>query len=680
MLKNKVYLTILTAILINIYSINYSLAQESAKIDYKYPDYSYEFVGEDKFEGFNRKMFVFNSKVNKYVIKPVNKVWASIMPKYGMDRIQNAYKNIEFPIRATSCLLQKDFKGTGKELLKFITNSTIGLGGLYDPAKSIFKIETKDQGMEQVLSHYNVKKGPYLVLPIVPPSNIRGYVGEILDCPLNPSSYIIGPVPLIAKAGFTINRTTYMQALIKSIEDTYADPYEITKKMYGIDQYIKNSNIDEKQVHAEKVDVTTLISPENIPEKTIKENVKADINLEGFNPQSPVIDSMRTAYFHTPEVNKSIWSEMSVWNRCFANRIKTDYVEVEKNRPEYKFRYILQKNKNAPLAILYPSIGEGVMSHHPIIFAKMFYDQGYSIVILGSTFHWEFVKSMPEGYKPGLPANDAKYARITTAKILDYLKTKKECEFSKKILVGTSFGALTTLYAASQEEKENILGISNYISINPPIELFFALMQMDKNCHDCIANSEDIKTETAIAAQKVVKASKEIATQNNDSIHQSLNFSDNEAKLITGFLMKQKLSDLVFALENASPTKNNKDLYDQINNMTFYDYAKKYLGMDNYNSNDDFYYAASLYPISDFLQRSNNYKIYHSVDDYFVNKAQLAWLKNLADKKVTFFSNGAHMGFMYRPEFIEAFNKDINKQDTAQKVEPKPEKISSNVK
>ena len=61
----------------------------------KYPDYATMYVGEDKYEKFNRKMFNLNTKLNKYIARPVHILWSSVMPKYGMDRIKNAYNNIE---------------------------------------------------------------------------------------------------------------------------------------------------------------------------------------------------------------------------------------------------------------------------------------------------------------------------------------------------------------------------------------------------------------------------------------------------------------------------------------------------------------------------------------------------------------------------------------------------------
>ena len=109
-------------------------------LDTKYPDYTYEFLGADKWENFNRKVFNFNLKLNKYAIRPVHILWSSIMPKYGQDRINGITNNIEYPIRLISSLIQKDFKTSKNESIRFFTNTILGLGGMFDPAKHIFKI------------------------------------------------------------------------------------------------------------------------------------------------------------------------------------------------------------------------------------------------------------------------------------------------------------------------------------------------------------------------------------------------------------------------------------------------------------------------------------------------------------------------------------------------------------
>ncbi|MBS4759502.1 MAG: VacJ family lipoprotein [Clostridium sp.] len=644
---------------------------EEPKAACKYPDYSYEYAGRDRCENFNRKMFTFNCALNRYALRPVHTVWASVLPQYGMDRINSATANIEYPIRLVSCMIQKDFKASGRETVRFLTNTTVGLGGLYDPAKKFLKIEPVAEDMEQALAKCKVKSGPYLVIPVLNATTPRNIAGKILDAGLNPSSYIASPVLAMVKAGILVNRTSYMQPISKMIESNYADPYDITKKLYSLEKHIKVSNLDRKEVlnsismsDPNIVEVKhTVIEGSAQTDALIRKDkpqepeLKADLYLPDYNPQHPVTDSMRTALFELPGINDSIWNELSVWNRSFSKRIRTSSVNVYDGREDYCFRYIMQKDKNSPIAVIYPSIGEGIMSHHSIVMAKLFYDAGYSVVIQGSHFQWEFLKSMPEDYKPGLPAQDAKQLAFVTGKILDKLEKKYDCTFKDRVLLGTSFGAMTALFIASHEAEENTLNVSKYISINPPVELMFAMKQMDDNSEEWQKNADNFKDKAAVTAAKVIQT-----TQLKDSPDfkiGALPFSSDEAKLITGFVMHQKLSDLVFTIEKAS--KNKKcELYEKINNMSYRDYAQKYLVTDEKNSLESLWYETSLYSISNYLKNNTNYKIYHALDDYLVNTQQLKKLKRTTGKNTVLVSNGGHLGFLYRQEFIDSLKKDIS--------------------
>ena len=523
------------------------------------------------------------------------------------------------------------------------------------------------------------------------------------------------------------------------MERTYADPYDIARKLYGMENYIKNSNLDRKEIldiESKIIEEVTVDSGENlmasanaaagligegevlkIPEEiqietsteakkldehndrellkisgepdaekkmeeetdkiatnevlkggaytddTLKEAIqstleelKPDIILKNFNPQTPVVDSMRTALFDLPGIDESIWSELSIWNRSFSKRIKTGTIELTPDREKYKYRYIMQKDKSSPVAILYPSIGEGIMSHHSVVLAKLFYDAGYSVIIQGSHFHWEFIKSMPKDYRPGLPSRDADKLKIATGKIIDTLENKYETKFSKKVLLGTSFGAVTTLFVADKENKENTLGINKYISINPPVELMFALKELDKNNDSWNKNPSNLKHKTAVTAAKILKLVEQ--KDEPDFKLESLPFSDYEGKLITGFILRQKLSDLIYTIENDKKT-DKAALYESINNMSFNDYAQKYLITDKNKTVDNLAYEASLHSISRYLKNNSNYKIYHTIDDYFANKGQLRKLKEYTGKNTVLISNGGHLGYLYRQEFIDELKKDI---------------------
>ena len=677
-------------------------------VETKYPDYGYEFLGEDRWEGLNRKIFNFNLGLNKYAIRPIHILWSSIMPEYGMDRIQGITNNIEYPIRLVSSLIQRDFQISKNETIRFFTNTVLGVGGMFDPAKHLFKIEQSSENMEQALAGCKMKTGRYFVFPVLSFTCFRGLIGKVLDTALNPGSYIATPVLAAVKAGLTINKTSYMQPLIKMVESTYADPYEIAKKIYAIDNYIKCANLDridikellvvpveeneeltkakpsvievkkstteqpiDKKEDFVKIEVSSeIVLPDllfggtNLDEvlkNHSAENFKlgADMFLPGYNPQTPVIDSMRTALFDLPGVDESVWNELSVWNRSFSKRIRNSSVNIFEGSEDYKFRYILQKDRKAPLAVIYPSIGEGVMSSHSVLLAKLFYDEGYSVVIQGSHFQWEFVKSMEKGYKPGLPARDSESLRLVTSKIIDSLHNKYGCEFKEKVFIGTSFGALASLFLADKEYKNNTLGNTRYIAICPPVELMYAMSQIDKNTDEWNKSPEDLKQRVAMTAAKVMKLYESRDSLDSTGEINSLPFTDDEAKLITGFIMHQKLSDLVFTMENGSKSTKS-DIYQTLNNMNYQDYAEKYLLSSEDCGVDSLAYEVSLHSISEYLVNCDNYKIYHSLTDYLTNNKQLKKLKEYSQDKVVLIDNGAHLGFLYRQEFIDDLKETIS--------------------
>lgn len=715
--------TICTYLILLISVFNFSssvFAEEPIKPDCKCPDYVYEYLGNDRFENFNRKMFTFNTKLNKYAIRPVHILWASVMPKYGMDRIKGVTTNIEYPSRLVSSLIQKDFQTSKNETIRFFTNTTIGLGGMYDPAKRFLKIPPSSENIEQALAKCRVRPGPYLVLPVINGTSPRGAAGKLFDAALNPSCYIATPVLAMVKAGLLVNRTSYMQPVMQMIESNYADPYDITRKLYGVENYMKCQNYDRKEVLDTAIDLmendkeieqdnlffepelvkenseteldTKKLTDREIDEKAVADKVELDsgerisvaeiINagdnadntiLDAYNtknsklmadkllfdykPQNPVTDSMRTALFELPGVDESIWAEISLWNRCFSKRIKTASVSMSPDRADYKYRFILQKGtKVSPLAIIFPSIGEGIMSSHSVLLAKMFYDEGYSVVILGSAFQWEFAKSMPAGYHPGIPEQDADYLKSLTYKIVNNLQSKYKYNFDNKTVIGTSFGALTALFLADREAKNNTLNITKYISICPPVELIYAMEQVDKTTDEWHKNPDNLKDRVAITASKIIQIS-QMKEEEAKEIEE-LPFSEYESKLITGFIMHQKLSDLVYTLENENIT-DKKELYNQINDMSYQDYAKKYLLNEEYDHIDDLKYVASLHSISGYLKNNDNYKIYHSINDYLTTPEQLKKLKSYTGSKSTYFDNGAHLGFLYRQEFLDDLRKEI---------------------
>lgn len=680
--KNKRIIGLILLICLN---FQFNITSFATENTCKYCDINDIYVGKDKYEQFNRKSFKLNQNLNKFIARPVHILWSSILPQYGLDRIQGVYNNIEYPKRVASCLIQKDFKNAKNETIRFLTNSTLGLGGMFDPAKRLFDIKQVSENLDQALCNCKIKSGHYIVMPILSSCCARSLLSRLIEAALDPAIYLASPLTSLIKGCFVINKTCFMQPVAKMVESTYADPYDIAKKLYGVENYIKSLNLDRKDLLSTQAEILKENFVANTEDKelenisriireiqeeeellagmeelikqgktSVKTKITPDIKLENYNPQSPVVDSLRTSLFDIKGINKSIWNELSVWNRSFANKIKTDSIEILPDRDKYSYKYILQKDKNAPLAIFYPSIGEGITSHHSTVFAKIFYDAGYSVLIQGSHFQWEFAKSMPENYYPGIPNNDADNLKLVTRKIIDKLESENNCKFSTKILTGTSFGAMMTLFLADKESKNNTLGISKFIAISPPIELVYAIKQVDKNSEVFKKNNDDIKQKTATVAAKIIQLNE--LKQSPEFSLSSLPFSEEEGKIIVSYIMRQKLSDLVYTIENLDKN-TNKDFYLNMNNMSYQDYAEKYLLADCGGTLDDLIYDTSLYSIADYLKNNDNYKIYESMDDFLINQSQLEQLKAYSPQNVICLNNGSHLGFLYRKEFLESLKK-----------------------
>ncbi|MDD3591665.1 MAG: VacJ family lipoprotein [Sulfurovum sp.] len=144
----------------------------------------------DPLSGYNRVMTAFNDKVMIYLINPISEAYASIVPQPARIGVSNAVNNIQFPIRFANNLLQLKFQNSSDELKRFIVNSTIGLGGLMDPAKNHMNIPAHDEDFGQTLGHYGVGPGFHIVLPFFGPSNVRDILGLTADAYISPIVYM----------------------------------------------------------------------------------------------------------------------------------------------------------------------------------------------------------------------------------------------------------------------------------------------------------------------------------------------------------------------------------------------------------------------------------------------------------------------------------------------------------
>jgi phospholipid-binding lipoprotein MlaA len=134
----------------------------------------------DPWERFNRSIYLFNYYLDEYLLLPLVHGYEFVTPGFVQARVSAFFQNLGDIRNATNSLFQ--LKGTelATTVARFVTNSTVGLGGLFDPATHL-GLERHDQDFGLTLAYWGANFGPYLVLPILGPSSLRDTAGLAVD-------------------------------------------------------------------------------------------------------------------------------------------------------------------------------------------------------------------------------------------------------------------------------------------------------------------------------------------------------------------------------------------------------------------------------------------------------------------------------------------------------------------
>jgi len=187
----------------------------------------------DPLEGFNRGMFWFNDKLYFYLMKPIARGMRVVIPEPLLLGMRNFMSNLGSTTRIVNAGLQGKFGDAGNELTRFVVNSTLGIGGLFDTAKYNFGIRKKREDTGQTMGYYGIGPGPYLVLPFLGPSDFRDGIGLFGD-------YYTSLVPRVFEGrDYWIAKSIEYLDIIALDKDTYEgikrdalDPYLFVRDAY----------------------------------------------------------------------------------------------------------------------------------------------------------------------------------------------------------------------------------------------------------------------------------------------------------------------------------------------------------------------------------------------------------------------------------------------------------------
>lgn len=646
------------------------------------PNFTNELGGRDPLEGFNRSMLHVNKFGHRYVVRPVTGFWGSIFPRHIVGCFNRFTENIGFPKRMFSSFLQAEFKGGGIVFLRFLTNTTVGIAGFYDPAGAWFDLEVQDEDFGQAFASWGIGPGAYLHLPVAGPTNIRDGVGLIFDAAFDPKTYFYG-----GQAFTALNKMTSSYREVDTFMRSTADPYELSKRLYNVERYIKINNYDKRdKIRAEQElideEYAKIIAASPVEVQADNGNTLEYITVPGFNSQGTAVDTLRVAQFDIINDRESMWVDVSLWNSDFYNAASERSVKVIEDKSAMPYKVWFQKdNKHAPLAVVLPGTGSHYSGAELNALAEIFYNQGFTVVALSSSFNWQFMETAASVLVPGYIPQDAGDMRNAISKVIEDLEQNRGCSFPAKVLAGYSMGGIQSIFMAEQEQglcPTLRIGFDRYIAINPPVDLLGAVREIDKFALAWKQwERDEVFHHAAFAAGKFMRMSRRKhepfaapACGSDELLRQSVDlpFNPIEAEVLIGYSFKISLQEVILSIHRKrdfgflkAPYSwgNRADFYREIEQFTFMRYVetfllKYYSDLENRElTMDELAARCDMRNKTESLKSMNNIYVLHTLDDFIVSNAERQWLVDTFSGRCVFFQYGGHLGEFYFMLFRE---------------------------
>lgn len=187
---------------------------------------------QDPLEPINRGIYQFNDGVDKALLKPAAEVYRGALPQFVRTGVSNFFSNINDVIVALNSLLQGKIQDAVSDAGRVVVNTTAGILGVVDVATEI-GLEKHDEDFGQTLGRWGFGDGPYLVLPLFGPSNLRDALARLVDYRIDPITYVDPSRDRnqlwLARI---INRRAELLDTSKILETAALDPYEFLRDAY----------------------------------------------------------------------------------------------------------------------------------------------------------------------------------------------------------------------------------------------------------------------------------------------------------------------------------------------------------------------------------------------------------------------------------------------------------------
>ena len=184
----------------------------------------------DPYEKINRSILKFNILVDDIAIQPVVTTYKAITPDLAEKGISNFFSNLKEPLKAITFLIKGDIKKSINSVGRFAANSSTSLG-FYDTSKHL-GLKKNDIDMGTVIGKTGIGSGPYLVIPIIGPTNMRDFTGRILDYYIDPISALNNNSSINISAASIMSTRAEYDYEINDLKKNSNDLYNSIKLLY----------------------------------------------------------------------------------------------------------------------------------------------------------------------------------------------------------------------------------------------------------------------------------------------------------------------------------------------------------------------------------------------------------------------------------------------------------------
>ncbi len=182
----------------------------------------------DPWEKYNRQMHRFNLAVDRGVARPLATAYVHVVPRVARTGVSNFFSNLRSPLTMVNQLLQGHADDAWDTLGRFLMNSTLGIGGLFDPASKAM-VPRRSEDFGQTLGVWGWRESRYVELPFFGPRTVRDVFGLAGDTPLSPLQRIEMDRLRIGLQGLQLVDTRVQLLSLDDIRDSAVDEYALTR-------------------------------------------------------------------------------------------------------------------------------------------------------------------------------------------------------------------------------------------------------------------------------------------------------------------------------------------------------------------------------------------------------------------------------------------------------------------